>query len=431
MQLDKLASHATNFRFGVLVGLSLTLPLFGQVAGVPGRLISLAALTAALAMAFFLPTRRTSMVSWLFVGLATAYATLVVFASSADQFAFLLDFSRWRAHESHYYESKLLMLALTFGPCLLLVIAFCRMDESEETVRGMSASFLVMATLAAVRVALDADILIGADYATARPFYVGEDRGAYSTISFSAIFSMGAMVCVPRLAGSHAWRYSLLLGLFVFMMVWLNQRADTIFLIAACTIFTVLAAARYPEFRRWGYFASLIGSVAIAGVLFLALHNDVNLDYWADGGAAGFHDRVALAEIAVTSSDEGGSLRFSFGGYSIQLNLGRGLGSYAILHPDLLYPHNLFLETYFEIGTLGLLALGAAIMLGAATGSLRGLTGQFTPSGLAIWMIAALMLLNSMKAGDASSIGNILILLAAAMATYSKRKCLLRNQQFA
>ena len=412
-----MTGNHTERAAGALAALTVALPLVGRLFGVPGRFW--AVLAAVVLCGVWLrhrpglPDRITLSV----VGLWVLFGLAVVTSASPDQWAILLDPSGWPYAADNYVESKLTVFVLSFGPPIVAALIFA-LSRGSAALEAMLWTFAAVAAFGMARIALDADILVKTDYQTARPFYVGDDRGHYSNISMSLLLALGAIGFLPRLTRDrkHQIAGTVFIGLCLFFSFWLNLRAELIFTGTAILGFATIAALFHRQFRSIGFVASIGGAILLASTLGLLLHNEVNAEYWSDLGVASVNIRVEFLASILGGSDNyaAGSVISPGGG---ALWLGRGLGTYAVWYPDMLYPHNLILESYFELGTIGAALLILAIVIPVGAGSYSVLTGRIAPMPLALWLCGGVLLLNSMKSGDFTNAGHVAFFLIGSCAS--------------
>ncbi|MGB3445748.1 MAG: hypothetical protein WBA48_03520 [Xanthobacteraceae bacterium] len=413
--------------FGVAVGLAIATPLLGRSLFISGQTISLVATAAA--FLFFIFCRhdfRLGNNQLVAIGLVLLYVALVAMAAFPEQWDFLFHPRGWRDHADHYVTAKLTVFFIKTLPPIAFGVMFSVLQNRERAVKAMLLSMLATSMIAFVVLVSASDNLIRAPYAVAADWYNGIGRAEFSTISMGLILIIGAIVSLVLMSENRTRNLfiSIFIGLCLLSTIMLDRRIDTALFVIAIVVILAERYFRHPTLRK-----SLIPTIAIILVpltIWPFVTNDFNIEYWQTA-PSGFRYRFdafqnvveysttptyqsagATGEIAALQKAAEDSLTNT--SEISKLLRGGGLGLYAIRSDGgLLYPHNIVLETFLEIGVIAAAALliAMAILLFPLARKLFNRT--ITPEEAVTAAVATVLFLISLKSGDASNIGNILL----------------------
>jgi len=432
---------------GVLCGLAAFLPFLGRLGPVPGRVAAFALFTTA--VAFHLGTRLVA--RWpsrherILLALAAVFAVLVIRAADPGQLAAIFDPMRALPVSRDYAQTKLIAFLISYIPPVVILALFLTLRPTwrADWLSGAALALAVIALFALLRLVPHADRLFSQDFMTARNFYM-EVQKPFSTTSFSVLFGCVAVILAMSAIVVGSWYsvlFSISAGAACFLIVLLNQRADTLATVIAIGL-CLFAARRMARPHK------LVNVGAFVGCSFLALSalfaNAENRLYWnallnEAARSETLRTRVALALAFATSKPQAeptvkGSppeKRPALSEPQTELTdkgslpekqlvlppwlVGRGIGTFADPVSMHSYPHNIIIEAQYEIGLVGAVALLA--LLGFAWGLLwRGAMVGRDTAVVALMGAGIVMTLHSMKAGDITQVGSIVLIIGVGVA---------------
>ena len=407
--------------FGFFTGLALMLPLAGRFGGVSCRFGGIAFLCIALFIAFAqrhtlkMPSKR----AYGIIGIILAYGLLVIAAGTPAQFELIFHSTEFLSHPHPYHIMKLAMFLAGFFPPFVLLVVFSLFAQTAKVKLGLIFSFIFMASLVGIRILSDSALLAATDYATAAPFYTGEQRGDYSLIGASLLLGMGVLAAFSFIDRSRKKLIvcSLFIGASLFLAFWINRRADTIFCIFLLLSYALLSGFRHPE-RRRPIFTGVILSLLIMLTLASTLYNGVNAAYWENAGKRTLLHRADYVEIGLSPNLHAGVADNSLLSF---LTRPGGLASFSERKPQAKYPHNILIETFYEIGwpaTFILILLMGTTTIVGCYGILRG---SFQKEQEVLWLIAGFIMLNTMFAGDITGPRSLFFFMGVSLIGITKR----------
>lgn len=420
--------------FGFLAALGIVLPFVGQSVPFGGRLLSIAALAAAMAV-FLLPSiakQRPSLLSVALILSAVVLAVVVTASASPIQLQLLLKPSSWRGSSGPYYDSKLVMFVVSFAPALALAMLFAFVAQVKEAAVGWIAGLSAVAIICFVVLLSNWQYIARTDFWTSLDWFAGKNRTSFSTVSYGLAFTFAGISALGLVGGRDPKSFLLAAfsGVLLFGVFWLNRRGDVLLY---CVALVGMGAA-LAVFRRKTT-ALLIPSTSaiVAALLAFALGNGSNWTYWTLLSTA-FQNRLALAlgedirlepSISLAGEAAGSLPPPAFSSEAAQAVVvsseanwlsGQGLGSFAFENP-LLYPHNVLIELTQESGVIAAacyLAVAAIVFVSAIRALL---SRRLTLLGTSLTATAGVAYAGTLKTGDISSIGFV-VALAAVAATY-------------
>lgn len=419
-----------SIQIGFAAGLSIALPLFGGVFGLPSS--GIAAIVAAVAVLLLLPsivaTRQFGVILSPPLLAGAVFTCFVLLSAYESQWEFLVSPDLWRQNAIRYFDAKLFVFALSFGTGALASILVLAAPDKAATIEGVCLGVTVVSFMALFRLAfVYGHQLWATDIALARVFFVA-DKGL-STVSYGILMMMGA-ICSLRFR--WGWVASAILLSWVVIIA---RRADTIIIVLAAVSFFgflwVKGSGLSPLVRLFSFvtLATLIVAFGINGFSSAYFSNvlrgaEHRIDLLAASADEAFFDReteyVAKSEGAVSKSKPE-NLKDSE--QDVSTSEGLGYLSTGVLG-KFKYPHNIIVEINKEVGVGGLLAFVAILLLPLliAVPRFRSLQADAI---LALLLMGAMFGI-SLKAGDISNAGKILFFAtlaytAATSFTESKR----------
>jgi hypothetical protein len=300
--------------------------------------------------------------------------------------------------EAGYYEGKLARLFQLSVPVFVLGYLVSSSRGRSPFVRGSWWAILVSGLIGLGLLITHRQYFLGQTCEISVSFY---EEQLFSPIGLSIVLTLATILVldmVPWTGRDYLWApwCGLLMVLSVLL---LRQRAH---LIVIC----LLVLAKFWNKRR--RLASLAAVAIVFGVAAgmvikhyreLVITETVQL-YWAaaaDGRMV--RGRTDLAALAIAGIREN--------------TLGHGLGAFDVHHSKP-YPHNRFLEAFYELGIGGAVCVGWMCVLG-----LRGLPGLFAAghssrASPSVWFLqaaAVLLLAHELKAGSLECISTYLYFL--------------------
>jgi hypothetical protein len=397
------------FSLGVFAGATAFGPLFGPIGGLPASFISLAMLPAALVAlfisgSFLIPPRRV----WMPITALSIIVALALARASTEQLVFFAS-PPWSERRELYVEAKLLVAVITILPPAFAAVILAVSPNKKRTIDGVLCVMAALACAAAVRaIGPNLETLIRTDLLTAHQYYRAEH--GYSAVSYGILLTVGA---VGALRFKGGW---VIAGLLLFSTALLNRRADTFALTAV--LVGLFAAYSVRAQRPAGY--TVLAAALIGGALFLALHNGHNEQHFSGLSRALDHRVEMINDALAVPTDkkptEGGPVIYTFQVVeqppaALTLLAGSGLGRYQeITGSRFEYPHNLPLELFLELGLIAALAFGAAALLPLSVAGWRTIQGTVSTEALLCAACLALMVANTLKAGDLTSLGRVVFL---------------------
>ena len=397
-------STVTGYPLGLMVGLSLTLPLLGRVVGLPSSAVALVfpmmSLLLCLASGPFVSKRLLS-----FVGLLSLYGILVLQSAHAEQFAFFMYPSKWMQNSSYYFEAQLIKVVIAAVPGALAAACFVATPGQQKNF-GLRDAFILSAVLVLLSLMRFSNILIGTSYEDAVVYF----RNSYATGHSAVLY--GVILCIGTAAAMNTRLLWMLSSLFLVALFLIGRRVE--FLVAAMIVLAYCGLALFQsrllkDREVWRFIPVFL----LAGVLVVPLHNEVTLARWAalSDGVSERTDMMSSSFRAAGDRDDRSDVA--------KILLGRGLGWYSTLGFDHPYPHNYILGTVLESGAIAALiavtviGLGILIPLRAGPSSMNFMLAAVTGS----------MFLTCLKAGDASFGVRVLCfaLLSATLPYHSDR----------
>lgn len=426
------ALHAYEIAFGIAIGLATTTPLLGQALPISGQTLSLMAISAAVLIFFFCEHNFRLDSNYLIaIGLLVVYVALVARSAFPEQWGFLVHLSDWRNHTDHYVTAKLTVFFIKTLPPIAFGVMFSVLRNRERAAKSMLLSAIATSLAGYAILLASSGSLIRTPHLVAAAWYNGTARPQFSTISMGLILIIGATAALAWL-NEHPVRnffISVFVGLCLLGTIMLDRRIDTI--VFAISIVTILIATyrRNPTSRQVLTSSATIFLVPL--LIWPIVTNDYNVEYWQTA-PSGFRYRIdafqnvveysstptyptagatgeleTLQKSAQTSqADTSEAFRLLWGG---------GLGLYAIRSDGgLLYPHNIVLETFLEVGSVAAVALLLAMAILLLPLARKLFTRAITPEELVTAAIATILFLISLKSGDISNVGNILFFMIVA-----------------
>ena len=305
--------------------------------------------------------------------------------------------------ETGYYEAKLARLFQIALPVFLLGYVVSSSRSRASFLQGVWWAIFVSGLIGLCILLTYRQFFLGQTVEIGLSFY---EEDLFSTIGMSFVLSLATILIldkVPWKGRDFLWLPWLSLVLF-FSVLLLRQRAHLIML-------CLFVLARFWGKRR--KFVSLVAVALVFGVgagMVIKHYRDLVITetvqlYWnaaADGRMV--RSRTDLAAVAIAGIREN--------------PLGHGLGSFR-LHHHKAYPHNRFLEAFYELGILGAVCVGWMCVMGVRR--LRGLLfarhgPRSTPS---VWFLHAAVVFvlgHELKSGSLECISTYVYFLFIAPA---------------
>lgn len=416
-----------TYSFGLLAGVAVATPLFGQTFAISARALSVLPILGAL-VAYLFSAKRVSATGFQIAAFAmlAVYVVAVLASASGEQWQFLASPTQWNNHSGRYIDAKLMMFATTAAVPIFFGLLFYTLRERQAAISGLTTGLACLAALAMAILLANSAGIARTNYATARLWYMGEmGRPNFSAISFGLLMLMGGLSALAKLSGNAKRDIAIFafVGLLLFGTFWLNRRVDTVlFALAAVTI---VALVRLREPSKVRPMTALVAPLIMA-MLVLGLTNGYNLAYWHNIFGHSIEYRATFAEevlaaplvveqVATTAVGTPPPAEVNGETAAHVLAAGRGLGSFAALG-SAPYPHNIVLETYFESGILAVVALVGSLALLLGPNAAPALTRRLPPDAISISAIAVVLFGVSLKAGDITAVGAIMFFALAASA---------------
>lgn len=407
--------------FGSASAVATMAPMLGRVGPMSGRNIAVYALVVALIAGLLALRSHSSPRRRVVVFLTSSFVLLVaiVAAASSDQIQYLASASHWVNAPAEYYESKLLVVLLSTVPVLTLITmaAFIDSDKRVGYAKGGLFGFVLVGAIAALRLASDWQHILTDDLGVAWAYLSNVERG-YSLVGHSAIYAAAAVATLAFINESKLRQIIVALScaLLLTCIFLINQRADVVF-VAAAIVGIGLWGIVFNVRRRQKAFVLPVSTLAATAMIMLTI-NPANVTYWSEFAegleATSLTTRVNAATEALsdrTSSEEvtatppqNKAPEPTAAPSAVPMVSPSGLGSFALIDPILLYPHNILVELWAEVGAIGLAAF-AILLIGGAFYALNAKPVEVAQVALASGGVLLVLLLHSMKAGDLSSLG--------------------------
>ncbi|MBR2692321.1 MAG: hypothetical protein IKE42_31070 [Aquamicrobium sp.] len=400
-----------QFVVGVASSATVLAPFLGRVGGTSGRYIAIVCLLITLVLAlcemkrWARPTKRAT----LFSACAVLLLVFIILAASPPQWEYATNIHNWISAPVTYYRAKLVVILVNAIPALAVVFAAALFSRNLTLnySRGALVGFVVIGAIAAARLISDSKYIFTDDLDLAWSYLADRNRG-YSVVGHGIIYAVAALA--PLGFVTDDWRRNSLIAVicaFFFTCIFVvNQRADVVFtatiLIAACVWAIIFNIRRTAKIRILPTFAIAAG-IFIFGVL-----NPAHTIYWSELmggiGSQAVESRIAAASDALDGGQEADSkdaARLSTENGDPRAS---GLGAVALRNPKLLYPHNVALEIWAEVGVIATL-LFMFMMVGSAYYAAQFRNLRRAQVALGLGSVLCMILLHHMKAGDLSSLG--------------------------
>lgn len=290
-----------------------------------------------------------------------------------------------------YYETKAGYLVILWLGALVSALVLGIMCNAHSALVGVCISVQVCAVLQVVAVIVFQEYFISQTYITSKAFQA-EQR--FSTISYSTIAVCSVIIStfafINLKVKQFAW-VALLAALIVIelvVIILLRQRVHAAF-IAIWALITPIIVLRNAK----GWLMCAIGTLVIGGIVsilhYLGWIGETVVDYWM---------ALAQGELLVTRED---AWLFAWENASWK---GHGLGAFAYHYPyyEYKYPHNIFLEVYFELGAFSLVILIATYVI-SVVNSIRLLIAINNPISQSLACCCLFVLSHYVKANDLPS----------------------------
>lgn len=434
-----------NVFLGILASFTVMCPYLGQFGGIPMR--ALAPMTLGIfAIVFFvqrhvLAGMRPRLA--IFNAIVAFIVFLVIYSASNIQFRYLTFMGNWIHSPTEYYDAKLLMFLIGIVPVFLTMFmsSFLQERARENVVRGIAIGLVFIGVFAVCRLALDWQSLFSGDLEVAWRYLSKDPTNgrSFSLVGFGALLASSAVAVFQWLQSRYQRTIlvAILNSIFLCGIFVVNQRSNFIF--AAGTAFAILigvsALSRSVKFPAIA--AAIILIFVSAFVIFGA--NPAHKIYWGEIHSA-FKTRVdmvarafgyenfALEEKAETCGENSSGNQIcvsqlpaldvpdSASSPSVsppqQVDIAppTGLGSFALVDTQLLFPHNILAELWMEVGHVSAILLAGIILWWAWLAITRTFKSR-SPLAFASAGVGLVVLLHAMKAGDLGFFGTMVFAL--------------------
>ena len=402
-------------RLGFLAMFAFGAPLLGaelgEYVGVHPRALAYVAVAAILALTAF-GGHRAGTASRM---AGTVHASLAVFALAVvvalPYEANLLRLDSTISLES-YPGYKFTRLLLLTGPTVLAAIAIYPLARTPGFRRGVQLGAFVLAAIGMVELLVYQDLLSSGVHADWSLF---ADEAGFSTISMSMVF-LFALIAVQSWAVDRGDKGAIVLAVAVsvasmFASFLLAQRTTmALGLLFSCL--TLLGVVRRRSAVRLLWLGAA-GAIVLAALGMVADDSPAML--------AQYTTQVTRVESLLSGGDASTAMRldmwrFCAAGFLDQ-PLGHGFGSFGAHFREHFWPHNALFEAAFELGILGVAAVGA-LLVHTVTVLWRLMR---TGGGLYFFaLVASTMWV--MKAGDFASVGNWIFWLYLGVGALLRRR---------
>jgi len=318
-------------------------------------------------------------------------AALIFYAAHDEQYIFLMSPNSWGRHQDLYFESKLLMFTINFAPAMLITISTVTTLDRSSTMKMICLGITTVSSAAAIRILLfHGSQLWGADYDKSVSFFY--DGPGFSIVSYGILLVMGS---VAALNFRFGW---MIAAIFLMCAVLLARRVDSALIVLSVLTYygwSFFSVKRAPAAR------SMIGFILLSAILISMSINGHSITYFEniEEGV------VQRSSIVFPQENEAVDDHLS---RLVDIWSPRGLGYLAngTLGGGHLYPHNLAIEVFYELGVVATIALAFIIFSPLCMG-LTNLKSLNPSQVLACALLIVVMGL-SLKAGDISNIGRLL-----------------------
>lgn len=326
------------FIFGFFTILGLLLPFYGRsfsFFGIHVRIVSYLLLASACLItlpSFRFRDARNDLGLLLIVFLA-----LTLIHAAPVQFKSLLTMQ----YKQPYYEGKLALIFQISLPYLIAGYIISPLRDKKPFIRGAWWGLIAAGILAFIILFFHRKYFLGGTYKLAAQF---PSLNIFSTISMSIMLSLGTIALIGTNPKSNYQGIPAFIcgSFFVLCIFLLYQRAHLI-------IIALIIVARFLKLRLKSIIIYSVAFAAVIGALFFFATEQVFnvhvVGYWHEA-LKGYMFKGRL-EMWVPPLIE-----------ALKNPLGSGLGHYALVHEVDLYPHNVFIEAFYELGILGALSIG-------------------------------------------------------------------------
>lgn len=406
---------------GTLGAFAVMCPYLGRLGGIPMRTLTPVALAALFWIARSAVQRMPPRLI-VFNLMLLAITLLVLASASGVHIHYLFSLENWLRSPTEYYDSKLLVFLIGMGPpAFIMIFASCLNDYARgQFIRGALIGFILVGALSLLRLSLDWQFIFTSNIGEAWDYLAnGQSNGRdFSMVSFGAILAASSAASLGFF-GSNLWKALLMAfmsALFLCGVFVVNQRSNFLF-----TSVTLAAALAVLACRREALRSAVVSVLAVFAVVtaFTTIAaNPAHVGYWGEfGGAAqtrldivvsafGYSmperlpdDISNLPELDVPQAN-------STPVYSEAKNHPTGLGAFAMIDHDLLFPHNILAELWIEVGAVSAI-LFSFLIVGWAYYALRRELSYRTARAAAATAVGLVIVLHSMKSGDLGFLGTI------------------------
>lgn len=381
---------------------------------------------------------RLGRARWIAAVLILALIALVLQAALPEQYDFLLDPRRWRDHAKHYVSAKLTVFMISVIPPLAASSMFALIRTRRQAVSGILLGIIAVSLVASAVLVLNSEGLVRTKYSVAADWYGGVGRAAFSTISMGFVLIFGSVAALAYLSGNSLRNLliSTFAGFCLLGTIMLDRRIDTIAFLLAVVVIICIWATIHEGWRRAIKPLSAIFLIPILS--WPIVTNEFNIEYWqtistglqyraeAAANVLQFNEdrplstdpkavetkhsyQVADAGDQITTVEVASAARAEKDSDLLKMLLGGGLGLYAAKVSDtMLYPHNILLEMYLELGVIAPIVFLSTLALLLFPLARKILNRTIEPEELVTAALSTVLFALSLKSGDISSVGNVL-----------------------
>lgn len=434
-----------NIFLGTLLSFTVMCPYLGQFGGIPMR--ALAPVTLGLFVVIFFG-QRYALVGMrprlaIFNTIVAFIICFVICSASNIQFRYLTSIGNWIHSPTEYYDAKLLMFLIGTMPVFLIMFmsSFLQEHARENMVRGIAIGLVFIGVLALCRLALDWRSLFSGDLEVAWRYLSKDPTNgrSFSLVGFGALLASSAIAVFQwfQLRYQRTILVAVFCSIFLCGIFMVNQRSNFIFATGTAFIILIGVSALRRSVRFPATAAATILVIVSTFVIFGA--NPAHKVYWGEIHNA-FKTRVAMVALAlgygnsvveekrdvcgvnssgteicvsqlpaldVPSSAPSPSVSLP---QSVDVVPPTGLGSFALIDTQLLFPHNILAELWMEVGHISAILLAGIILWWAWLSITRTLESG-SPLAFASAGIGLVVLLHTLKAGDLGFFGTMVFAL--------------------
>lgn len=343
------------------------------------------------------------------------FVLLILITAHPLQYTYLIQWTRWMNYSVDYFDSKLAVILIANMPplwCIFVLLCIKNPVEVENFSIGAMRGILACASLILFKLAFHIPDFLSTDPQTFVNFYSGISSKTICITGSAPILSAATAICFIflRKAINRQEDKSRILLLFITCAVlmvhlfWIRQRFDCIFCLLLLFLFSAYSSISKKRAQDITLYLSLLLTVSL--ILWISTA-PLHWDYWKcliyQPAFACQQRTEALMIYAHTfmhaTNMPGTSINFS----SLCLS-NKGLGSFALVDTYRKYPHNILLETLYEVGIGGFLLLSFYTCWALFDAS-KTLLKKQKPLSLCHALNCLIFLGHAFKSGDLSYLG--------------------------